>query len=278
MAIFGLLPRGLIIFVIFMFFVMPFIVVALSAFAGTWAGTILPADYTTKWFAGLGQTDWFALSMSLMVAVEVAIIATVVSIWLALTVKARNDRMSKLLDSLAMFPISVPSVVLGLAVLISYSSAPFDVSSSSQIVVLGQTALVLPFAYRIIAASLQQDLPAMTEAARTLGAPPVMVLRDVTLPTLAPAIRTSIAFSMAISLGELGVTMMVYPPGFATVPIEVIGKVNRGFYYEASALALILLCLSLVILMAIAYVRFDIFRKKRRAPAAADPKAVAAGA
>lgn len=273
--LFRSIPRALAIFIIFMFFVMPFIVVGLSAFADKWAGTIFPTAYTWRWFAGLQSSDWYAVTMSLVVAVEVAVLATAISIWLGLTINRRNDRISKIFDALAMFPISVPSVVLGLAVLISYSNRPFDISSSWQIVVLGQTALVLPFAYRIIAAALQQDLPVLGEAAKTLGAPPLMILKDVTLPMLAPAIRTSIAFSMAISLGELGVTMMVYPPGFATVPIEVIGKVNRGFYYEGSALALILLTISLVMLMAIAFVRFG---RPKKPPREIEDNLIPAGA
>jgi len=258
------LPRALVIFVIFMFFVMPFIVVALSAFADQWSGTVLPSSYTFKWFVNLKPADWYALRMSLYVAAEVAFLATAISVWLALTIQSVGGKVGKVMDALAMFPISVPSVVLGLAVLITYSSRPFDLSSSWQIVVLGQTALVLPFAYRIIAAGLQQEITSLKDAAKTLGAPPVMVLREVTLPMLGPAIRTSIAFTMAISLGELGVTMMVYPPGFETVPIDVINKVNRGFYYDASSIALILLAISLTVLTLIAYLRLDFWRGSKR--------------
>ncbi|MGV5658610.1 ABC transporter permease, partial [Burkholderia pseudomallei] len=53
-------------------------------------------------------------------------------------------------------------------------------------------------------------------------------------------------------LGELGATLTVYPPGFATVPIVVIGAVERGYYLPASALSLLLLGASLVALIAIA--------------------------
>ena len=55
---------------------------------------------------------------------------------------------------------------------------------------------------------------------------------------------------------------MVYPPGFSTVPIVVINDVERGFYYQASALALTLLSLSLETLIHLA-------GRKRRATVAA---------
>jgi len=85
-----------------------------------------------------------------------------------------------------------------------------------------------------------------------LGAPPAMVVRRVVLPLLEPAIRASVALAFAFSLGDLGATLMVYPPGFSTVPIVVIEDVERGFYYRASALALILLALSFASLIFLA--------------------------
>ena len=53
-------------------------------------------------------------------------------------------------------------------------------------------------------------------------------LSRVVLPQLVPAIRASLALGFALSLGELGATLTVYPPGFATVPIVVVGQVDRG--------------------------------------------------
>jgi len=153
---------------------------------------------------------------------------------------------------LIMVPNSVPSVVLGLAVLLAYHTPPLDISSSWAIVVLVQTALVLPFCYRMNAAALKQEIPIFREAAASLGAPPAMVVRRVVLPLLEPAIRASVALAFAFSLGDLGATLMVYPPGFSTVPIVVIEDVERGFYYRASALALILLTLSFASLMLLA--------------------------
>jgi 2-aminoethylphosphonate transport system permease protein len=79
-----------------------------------------------------------------------------------------------------------------------------------------------------------------------------MVLRRVVLPQLVPAIRASLALGFALSLGELGATLTVYPPGFATVPIVVVGQVERGYYLPASALSLILLLVSLAALLLIA--------------------------
>ncbi|HEV3106383.1 MAG TPA: 2-aminoethylphosphonate ABC transport system, membrane component PhnV [Trinickia sp.] len=237
----------------FWLFVLPVIVVALSSVAAHWSGTILPDGFSLRWFERLGSSDFDALATSLGVGFGVSVLGTALGLWLALALEGRDRRgLGAFVDMLAMMPNGVPSVVLGLAVLIAYHRAPLDLSSSAAIVVLVQLALVLPFCYRCAAAALCPELTVLREAAASLGAPPAMVLRRVVLPQLVPALRASLALGFALSLGELGATLTVYPPGFATVPIVVVGEVERGYYLPASALSLVLLIASLAALSLIA--------------------------
>ncbi|MGN6315819.1 2-aminoethylphosphonate ABC transport system, membrane component PhnV [Trinickia sp.] len=234
-------------------FVLPVAVVALSSVASHWSGTILPDGYSTRWFERLGSSDFDAVLASLEIGFGVAVLGTALGLWLALALEGRTRRgIGALVDTIAMMPNGVPSVVLGLGVLIAYHKAPLDLSSSLAIVVLVQLALVLPFSYRCAAAALRPELTVLREAAASLGAAPWMVVRRVVLPQLVPAIRASLALAFALSLGELGATLTVYPPGFATVPIVVVGQVERGYYLPASALSLILLLTSLAALSLIA--------------------------
>ncbi|WP_250455371.1 2-aminoethylphosphonate ABC transport system, membrane component PhnV [Caballeronia sp. ATUFL_M2_KS44] len=234
-------------------FVLPVVVVALSSVASHWSGTVLPDGFSLRWFERLSSSDFDAVTTSLEVGFGVAVLGTVLGLWLALALEGRDRRgVGAWVDMIAMMPNGVPSVVLGLAVLIAYHKKPLDLSGSAAIVVLVQLALVLPFCYRCAAAALRPELTVLREAAASLGAPPAMVLVRVVLPQLVPAVRASLALAFALSLGELGATLTVYPPGFATVPIVVVGQVNRGYYLPASALSLILLGVSLAALLLIA--------------------------
>ncbi|AOJ19788.1 phosphonate ABC transporter permease [Burkholderia cenocepacia] len=243
-------------FACFWLFVLPVVVVALSSVSTQWSGTILPAGYSLRWFERLGSPEYDALLTSLEIGFGVSALGTILGLWLALALEGRDQRglggLGALVDALVMVPNGVPSVVLGLAVLIAYHQKPLDLSSSAAIVVLVQLALILPFCYRCAAAALRPELTVLREAAASLGAPPAMVLRRVLLPQLVPALRASLALGFALSLGELGATLTVYPPGFATVPIVVIGQVERGYYLPASALSLLMLGASLAALLLIA--------------------------
>lgn len=243
-------------------FVLPVIVVALSSVAAHWSGTILPTGFSLRWFERLGGSDLDALTTSIVVGFTVAGLGTLLGLWLALALEGRDRKgLGALVDGIAMLPNGVPSVVLGLAVLIAYHKRPLDLSGSAAIVILVQLALVLPFCYRCAAAALRPELTVLREAAASLGAPPSMVLSRVVLPQLVPALRASLALGFALSLGELGATLTVYPPGFATTPIVVVGQVERGYYLPASALSLIMLAASLAALSLIA-VRMPSRRKQ----------------
>jgi 2-aminoethylphosphonate transport system permease protein len=234
-------------------FVLPLIVVLLSSVASRWSGSVFPSDFTFRWFARLGGDDADTILTSLEVAASVSILGTITGLWLALTLEPRqNTRLGSIIDALAMVPNAIPSVVLGLAVLVAYHSGMLDLSSSGAIVILAQLALVLPFCYRSAAAALRPELLILREAAASLGASPAMVLFQVVLPQLTPAIRSSLAIGAAVSLGELGATMIVYPPGFVTAPVKILGEVERGYYLPASALAVVLLAASLAALLLIA--------------------------
>ncbi|KAB0645069.1 ABC transporter permease subunit, partial [Burkholderia territorii] len=174
-------------FACFWLFVLPVIVVALSSVSTQWSGTILPAGYSLRWFERLGSPEYDALLTSLEIGFGVSAIGTILGLWLALALEGRDRRgLGAVVDALVMVPNGVPSVVLGLAVLIAYHQKPLDLSSSAAIVVLVQLALILPFCYRCAAAALRPELTVLREAAASLGAPPAMVLRRVLLPQLVP--------------------------------------------------------------------------------------------
>ena len=221
---------------------LPVIVVALSSVASHWSGTIFPDGFSMRWFERLGSSDFDALTTSLEVGFGVAVLGTVLGLWLALALEGRDRRgVGAWVDTIAMMPNGVPSVVLGLSVLIAYHKSPLDLSGSAAIVVLVQLALVLPFCYRCAAAALRPELTILREAAASLGAPPSMVLAGSSCRNSCPPSARVSRWASRLSLGELGATLTVYPPGFATVPIVVVGQVNRGYYLPASALSLILL-------------------------------------
>ena len=87
------------------------------------------------------------------------------------------------------------------------------------------------------------------QVAESLGARPFYRLRRVTLPLVSPYLIAAFSLSFALSMGELGATVMIYPPGWVTLPVGIFALSDRGAIFDASALTMILALATLAVLI-----------------------------
>lgn len=55
--------------------------------------------------------------------------------------------------------------------------------------------------------------------------------------------------NVAFSLGELGATMMLYPPGWATLPVSIFSLTDRGNIADGAALTIVLVSVTLLLMV-----------------------------
>ena len=79
------------------------------------------------------------------------------------------------------------------------------------------------------------------EAARDLGAKPMRVFFDVTLPAIAPAMVSGWLLAFTLSLDDLVVASFVSGPGSSTLPMVIFSKVRLGVSPDVNALATIII-------------------------------------
>lgn len=90
-----------------------------------------------------------------------------------------------------MLPVAVPSVVVGLAVLVAFSKSPMLLNGTRWIVILAHTILVTAFAYQSVSAATVRLDPMYEQAAASLGARPSYVLWRIKLPLLLPSLTAA---------------------------------------------------------------------------------------
>ena len=71
------------------------------------------------------------------------------------------------------------------------------------------------------------------------------MLFRVTLPLLLPALGAAAGLAVALSMGELGATVMVYPATWKTLPVTIFALTDRGQAFQAAACTTILLLVTL---------------------------------
>ncbi|GGR80114.1 MULTISPECIES: ABC transporter permease [Streptomyces] len=236
-------------------FALPLLVILGASFATHWSGA-LPSGPTLDHYRSATRGEALqALTTSLVTAVAASLLALTAGTWAALAGAALRKRHRRVLDALFVLPVAVPSVVVGLAVLVAFSQPPLLLNGTRWIVITAHTVLVTAFAHQSVSAALTRLDPAYEQAAASLGARPAYILFRVRLPLLLPSLTAAAGLCFALSMGELSATMMLYPPDWTPLPVLVYAATDRGALFTGSAVAVVLMAATLLVLFAVSRVR-----------------------
>jgi sulfate transport system permease protein len=170
----------------------------------------------------------------------------------------------RLMDALVDFPFALPTAVAGISLTTLYATngwlgaplARFGVKAAFTPlgITLALTFIGLPFVVRTLQPVLESLDPEVEEAAASLGANRVQTVLRVVLPALAPAWLTGFALAFARALGEYGSVVFIagnMPMRTEITPLLIITKLEQYDYAAATAIALVTLVASFVLLLAI---------------------------
>jgi sulfate transport system permease protein len=170
----------------------------------------------------------------------------------------------RLFDSLVDLPFALPTAVAGLVYSSLYAPngwlgrylVPLGVEGAySRLgIVLVLTFTGLPFVVRTLQPVLESLDAEIEEAATSLGANRRQTFLHVIIPLLLPSLLTGFALAFARALGEYGSVIFIagnIPNRTEIAPVLIVGRLEEFAYSEATALALLLLVFSFVLLAAI---------------------------
>ncbi|MBB5335092.1 sulfate ABC transporter permease subunit CysT [Pectinatus brassicae] len=169
-----------------------------------------------------------------------------------------------IIDGLIELPFAVPTAVAGISLaslyapagLIGSITAPWGIKLAyCQIgITIALVFVTIPFVVRTIQPILQNLDPSFEEAAFTLGAGRFTILRKVVLPELLPALLLGGGLAFARALGEYGSVIFIagnMPYKSEIVPLLIMVKLQQFDYPQATAIAIVMLIFSFVIMLAI---------------------------
>jgi len=167
----------------------------------------------------------------------------------------------RLMDALIDLPLALPTAVGGLVYASLYVKkgwlgqylVPLGIQAaySRLAIVLVLVFIGLPFVVRAVQPVLENLDPEAEEAAASLGATRLQSFWRVILPPLYPALVTGFALAFARSLGEYGSVVFVsgnMPYKTEIAPVLIVARLEEFSYAEATALAIVLLTFSFVLL------------------------------
>jgi 2-aminoethylphosphonate transport system permease protein len=229
-------------------YAVPMGMIGLASIAGEW-NSVLPEKLTLAHFGhALAGEAAEQLRVSIATGALASLVALIVGTWAALALRSLGRPSRRVLDVLFFVPSAVPSVSVGLGLLVAFSRKPFLLNGTTWIVIVAHLVLISAFTYGNATAGLARLPLDVEQVAASLGATPGYCLRRVTLPLLAPYLVAAFSLSFAMSMGELGATVMVYPPGWVTLPVGIFALSDRGAVFDAAALTVVLAITTLIVL------------------------------
>ena len=164
---------------------------------------------TLEWYKQLFDADAVLRSArnSLIVALGSSLAATVLGTMVSILMLRYKFRGQNILVGLAVLPLIVPYVVLGVALLILFSALQID--RSLWTVGIAHTVVALPYTLLIIASRLAGFDPSVEEAAMDLGADYPTTLRRVVLPLIFPAMVSAWLTAFTVSFDEFALALFL---------------------------------------------------------------------
>ena len=131
-------------------------------------------------------------------------------------------------DFITMLPFIVPGVVIGLSITRAWGAvkiAGIDVAGTVLVLLIAISIRRMPHAIRVLSAGFARIDKSLEEASWSLGSSKSKTFKDVILPQLRPTIVAAGVILSIKLITELGASLILYPPGWRTIPIYI-------YYYD----------------------------------------------
>lgn len=231
------------------FLIGPFVIIIAASLSAGESLAFPPQGLSFRWvlkvFAIESFRDSFLLSMALAIFGTLA--ALILGTPVAYALARYQLPMGETLRTIVSAPIIVPGIIVGLA-LLRYFVIPLDVGMTSALFA-AHTALVLPYAVRVVSASLNNLRSDIEEAAVLLGSSRLGAFFRVVLPNIRGGILAAFILGFVTSFNQVPVSLFLSGPGVRTLPIDMIGYIETTYDPSVAALASLLAFMSMAIVL-----------------------------
>jgi len=228
-----------------LFLIGPFLIIVAASFSAGDTLAFPPQGFSLKWIAKVFTVESFRESFvtSMFLAIGGTGAALILGIPAAYAMSRYQLPFSETVKTVVSAPIIVPGIIVGLA-LLRYFVVPFQINITLALF-LAHTALVLPYAVRVVSASLNNLRSDIEEAAVLLGSTRLGAFFRVVMPNIRGGILSAFILGFVTSFNQVPVSLFLSGPGVRTLPIDMLGYMEIVFDPSIAALSSLLAFLSI---------------------------------
>lgn len=227
--------------------ILPTVVVLITSFTSGYSLKFPPPGLSLRWYQALifdSPEILDALWVSVKLAALATAIATVLAVAAAVVLARRRSLTARLLDSFFMAPLTVPSLALGLGILVLFNLESAGLSFYS--LLAGHIALCAPYVLYTTSASYAQLDPALLDSSLCLGASPWRTFRRIVLPALRPGIASGAFIAFMNSFDNVALSLFLSDARTEVLPIRLWHIIEDSLDVRAAAASGILIAVTLL--------------------------------
>jgi len=239
--------RGLLLLfcaVVSLWLIAPSLIVIPLSFTDRPSFAFPPNGWSTQWYANFfSDQSWLAaLQASLVVGVQVTIVATVCGTAAGVALSRNRIPGQQGIRALLLAPMIVPVIVVAIGLYALFLR--LNLLGTTLGFVTAHSVLALPFVIIPVMASLQGFDRRLEDAAAICGAGRWQTFRTVTLPSVAPGVLSGALFAFATSFDEVVLSLFIQSPYLQTLPVKMYASVTRDTDPTIAAAATLILALT----------------------------------
>ena len=227
----------------------PFLMIALRSVGKGWFGRLwFPPQLTWEWYRWAVEVGNIpeVMKNTLIIGIIAVIVSTAIGIFAGWAFGRRQLPGRELVMAIVLLPRMIPPITYALGVAkIFYGLELVDTHLG---VALAHVSVCAPYAILVLSATFEGLDERILEAASVCGANTIKRFFYVVLPLIMPGILASMIFSFTHSYNEFTLTLLTYGPNTVTLPVRTYLAVGDGYWEITSAMAVIMVVPSLVIL------------------------------
>ncbi|MCY1233914.1 Inner membrane ABC transporter permease protein YdcV [compost metagenome] len=204
-----------------------------------------PQGFSLKWVAKVFTVESFqeSFAISMLLAIGGTAAALVLGVPASYALSRYKLPFGETIRTIVSLPIIVPGIIVGLA-LLRYIVVPFGLNITLTLF-LAHTALVLPYAVRVVSASLNNLRSDIEEAAVLLGSSRAGAFFRVVMPNIRSGILAAFILGFVTSFNQVPVSLFLSGPGVRTLPIDMLSYMEITYDPSIAALSALLAFMSI---------------------------------
>ena len=212
--------------------------------------------YTWYWYEKLfswRENNHFLSSLwnSLRIGLGSALISSLCGLGLVSLIVYKKGVQRRFWELLTLFPLALSTVVFGVAWFHFYQGNLAGTVPLIYVVMAMHALLTCPYWIRVVLPTLESIPQQWHIESKMLGKKSLEYGLRILWPWLSKTVLIAFFFSFSLSLGELNSTMMIADESVRTLPLEIYGAISGYRFSYASAVAVILLLLSVSTFLAV---------------------------